>query len=814
MEFFNTLQMQVTDSIAEEIHCHNYYEIIWVICGEGTYRDETQSFRFSENNLAVVNPFKNHAVLLEEESAAFRAYLPEKYLAGDLEGEMASFRCVPGQEQEENRELYDHIRVSLAKMAVAESEKKPFYEFQVQARIYDLIHTLLYYFSEKTGSTPEYKSAERLIKILQYIQENASKELSAEKVAAEFFLSPSYFSKLFKKEMHMSFLQYLTKIRLMHCAGMLENTKKPVSDICFENGFISIKQFQTAFKKQFGAPPTVYRNMQRRRFEKGSAAVLKEGGSLIEKAWKQIFQYANLDLTRKAEVRREVVPGCRVSMEEKTTHLKHTWKKILNVSNAYDVLNMSIQRSLAMAQEEIGFEYLHFHGILDDTMRVYYEKSDGTPVFNFHYIDQIIDFMLSVGLKPYLELGWMPKRLASIPDEKSLNGICHSKPKNINIWLNMVRAFVVHLIDKYAAEQVRTWMFQIWDAAFLPPWWRNSQEDFFDFYRQTYALLKKIIPEAPVGSPSVNPYGIRCTDWMENFMAYCKEQDCEPDFISLAMYPHESYNMDAGQELAESVYEIYMKVSPRENYMGQELEKIKQKLQWRRAGRPPVYITQWNMNNAPAFMLRDTLFGAAYLVKNLCENYDEAESFAYWFFSDEVEEYNLADASFHGGMGFIANNGLKKAAYQAMRLLARLDDELLAKGEYFFITKGDKQISVFLYSYVHYKKNCSEEEFRSSENRYKCFENVEKEFSVELADIPAGRYRMTEYILNREWGSSYDIWNQMGSPEHVAAEDLAYINAKALPQKKVSYLNLAKEYTVTRTLQMHEVRLIQFHRQD
>ena len=149
-----------------------------------------------------------------------------------------------------------------------------------------------------------------------------------------------------------------------------------------------------------------------------------------------------------------------------------------------------------------------------------------------------------------------------------------------------------------------------------------------------------------------------------------------------------------------------------------------------------------------------------------------------------------------------------------MRLLARLDDELLAKGEYFFITKGDKQISVFLYSYVHYKKNCSEEEFRSSENRYKCFENVEKEFSVELADIPAGRYRMTEYILNREWGSSYDIWNQMGSPEHVAAEDLAYINAKTLPQKKVSYLNLAKEYTVTRTLQMHEVRLIQFHRQD
>ena len=85
--------------------------------------------------------------------------------------------------------------------------------------------------------------------------------------------------------------------------------------------------------------------------------------------------------------------------------------------------------------------------------------------------------------------------------------------------------------------------------------------------------------------------------------------------------------------------------------------------------------------------------------------------------------------------------------------------------------------------------------------------------SVELTDIPAGRYKITEYRLSREVGSSYDIWKQMGSPERITDEDLTYINEKALPQKDVSYLNISERYSITRTLHMHEVCLFQLQQQ-
>ena len=812
MEFFEDLKIQLAENISEEIHCHNGYEILWMICGEGQYRDESGCFPFPENRILVVNPFQNHGVMLDAGSAAARIYLPGRLFSGLLPEGMPSFCCLPEMEQKENQQYYERIRTDLSRIVSVWERKKPYYQFEIQSLIYDLLHTLLFYFTKKEELL-EYRSAERFMKILQYIQEHAAQELSTETIATEFFLSPSYFTKLFKKEMHTTLLQYLTRLRLMKAAGMLEKTDRSVADICFANGFASIKQFQTAFKKQYGVPPTVYRTEQKRLSE-GEPAGDCAGEALKERLRERLDWYSSRLRDTKSARKRLVIPGQRVSVQGKTTALRHTWKRILNVSNAYDILNMTIQKSISAAQKEIGFEFLHFHGLFDDTMRVYYERPDGTPVFNFHYIDQIIDFMLGVGLKPYLELSWMPRRLASDQEEKGLNGVCHSKPKDMKIWCSLVQAFLVHLMGKYTQEQVQTWKFQIWDAAFFPPWWRNSQEEFFAFYRETFRVLKKVLPEAQVGSPSVNPYGFAYTDWFQNFSQYCREQGCLPDFISLAMYPHDTYDLSEEGTLQEAVYDIYMQVSQREDYISQELANMKKRIRSSCPGRTPVYVTQWNMNNAPAFLPRDTLFGAAFLVKNLCGIYDQTESMAYWFFSDEVEEYNLADEPFHGGMGLIANNGLKKAAYQAMRLLAKLDDELLEKGDYYFITRGEKQFSVLLYSYIHYRENCGEEEFRNSRDRYACFEDVEKQVSVELTDIPEGRYKIIEYTLSRESGSSYDVWEQMGCPEHMTEEDLDYLHARALPRKEISYCRIAGEYSVIRTLHMHEVCLLRFQLQN
>ena len=89
-----------------------------------------------------------------------------------------------------------------------------------------------------------------------------------------------------------------------------------------------------------------------------------------------------------------------------------------------------------------------------------------------------------------------------------------------------------------------------------------------------------------------------------------------------------------------------------------------------------------------------------------------------------------------------------------------------------------------------------------------------KQVSVELTDIPEGRYKIIEYTLSRESGSSYDVWEQMGCPEHMMEEDLNYLHARALPRKEISYCRIAGEYSVIRTLHMHEVCLLRFQLQN
>lgn len=158
---------------------------------------------------------------------------------------------------------------------------------------------------------------------------------------------------------------------------MLEKTGRSVADICFANGFASIKQFQTAFKKQYGVPPTVYRTEQKRLSE-GEPAGDWAGEALKERLRERLDWYSSRLRDTKSARKRLVIPGQRVSVQgENYSSAAYLEKNLKCQQQAYDILNMTIQKSISAAQKEIGFEFLHFHGLFDDTMRVYYEKPDG-----------------------------------------------------------------------------------------------------------------------------------------------------------------------------------------------------------------------------------------------------------------------------------------------------------------------------------------------------------------------------------------------------------------------------------------------------
>ena len=137
------------------------------------------------------------------------------------------------------------------------------------------------------------------------------------------------------------------------------------------------------------------------------------------------------------------------------------FKFCVGAGRANEGLRADWQRQLTYAHRECGFQYIRMHGLFCDDMGVY--RDYGKPEYNWQYIDQLYDFLQSIGMKPFVELGFMPGGLAS--GAKTIfwwHGNV-TPPKDMQKWAGFIHAFVLHLRERYGDAEVRTWYFEVWN---------------------------------------------------------------------------------------------------------------------------------------------------------------------------------------------------------------------------------------------------------------------------------------------------------------------------------------------------------------
>ena len=123
-----------------------------------------------------------------------------------------------------------------------------------------------------------------------------------------------------------------------------------------------------------------------------------------------LFKYLPLDDDRISATEKTLYP-LQINASAEGRPIRPIWQKLLNFGYAREGLLASVQQQIMRAQQEIGFEYIRFHGIFDDNIQIYQENSEGQPVLNFLYADLLTDFLISQGFKLYIELGLMPSAL-------------------------------------------------------------------------------------------------------------------------------------------------------------------------------------------------------------------------------------------------------------------------------------------------------------------------------------------------------------------------------------------------------------------
>src|SRR5271169_2998276 len=207
------------------------------------------------------------------------------------------------------------------------------------------------------------------------------------------------------------------------------------------------------------------------------------------------------------------LPGRALSQSAETividgsapTHaFPHFWEQMFGSGRAILTLRENYRQDLQAVKQITGFQYVRFHAIFHDEVGVYDEDTQGRPAFNFSYVDQIYDGLLANGVKPFVELSFMPNKLAAAP---KLHAFWYKPnvfpPKDWSKWDALITGFAEHLVKRYGIDEVATWYFEVWNEPNLDFWaGEPKQSTYWELYDHTATAIKKVSAKLRVGGPS------------------------------------------------------------------------------------------------------------------------------------------------------------------------------------------------------------------------------------------------------------------------------------------------------------------------
>ena len=313
----------------------------------------------------------------------------------------------------------------------------------------------------------------------------------------------------------------------------------------------------------------------------------------------------------------------------------HFWKHTVGSGHATLALRADWQKQLSRCHTELGFKHVRFHGVLSDDMGTLVNEDDKF-VYSFFNADQICDFLLSIGMRPFMELSFMPLALASGNDI-----VFHYKgnvtpPRDYKEWETLIYTLVKHWVDRYGISEVSHWFFEIWNEPNLSAFWKSTKADYFRLYQHAARAIKKVDKALQVGGPATADNA-----WITDFLNFCKKHKVPADFISTHHYPTDDFGKPGDDTIAQLA-------KSKRSVLREEVAKTKTE-----AGDKPVYYTEWSTSSNPFDDLHDMPYAAAFITKTVMEAQGYVNCYSYWTFSDIFEENYFSSIPFHGGFGLL-----------------------------------------------------------------------------------------------------------------------------------------------------------------
>lgn len=413
----------------------------------------------------------------------------------------------------------------------------------------------------------------------------------------------------------------------------------------------------------------------------------------------------------------------------------------------------------------------------------YHELADGTPRYAWDVLDRAYDTITSPGGRPLIELGFMPRDLSravssatgfgpgyDLGREPYELGDWKQPPKDLGRWSDLVHAFVSHLVDRYGADAVAAWRFELWNEPDIPNYWHGTLDEYCSLYDATAAAARAALPNVQVGGPATTHHG---AEFLDGFLSHLATNSQRPDFISFhvkgaAYQPRRRYNpfVEPPRESPSTASMV--------SSIERSLATIARFPQF--AGIPvcidecdPAVGTIYGVYDNPSFVVTNSEHYASFVVQLVARliEFPAIELITHWAFYMEAKRW------FEGNRTLVDNDNVEKPILNGLRLLERL-----AGGKQLAVQSNRDDVGGIAVQHDNGLR------VLVWHHRDAWWETDAVDVSVDVAGVQPGTGSVRVWRLDRAHANTFRAWEALGSPEEPSPQQVAQLRDAGLLQSQ------------------------------
>ncbi|OJG72067.1 hypothetical protein RV12_GL001039 [Enterococcus quebecensis] len=757
----------------------DYFTLFLMLSGSMNVTVGEQEYTLNTDDLLVINPRQQYQVKSEDKNLLLSLRISKTPPTTHFkENWLPYIDCSTTDAKVKDEEKFQQLREALVHLMVAYFKKNEETELEIYQYLFTVLKHLVKDFKKDVVPVPQIRmdlADDRMSPLLEEIQRNYDQPISLESLAEKSGLSYYHLSRSFKKQVGVTFTEYLNQIRLMHAAESLVLTSQSVIKVALNNGFSTVKNFHQVFKKQYGVTPANFRktysleNNQMKQTTGSPDYQEITGGAALQELAKYLVEKDIEDENATIEQQLQL----RLPKEQQSDYKGS--KKIIKIGPAREGLANGVQRELCILQKDLAFDFVQFEGFCEETNF----ENDVLLVSEYILNNQWFDFLVKIQLKPMI-LFYLPEN--------------YIENEEVQLWCDKQLKIIRHFLNRYGRDEVNQWYFQ-WSLPKVSGIWNEgSRWGYHYFYRK----LKQLLPNCKVGLMSLRSLDDKEYRQYQEFIHEQEEQHCLPDFISFHADPYASPLIKDEHALRFKKYQQDILSRVKSVIAMSQTKKDSVCSNWT----PELFLTDWNTLVGEGNTFSGTFFRSALILESIVELSKEVTGIAFWL-NIKVKErqtHTREDSS----LSVFLYEELRRPLFFSLRFLNHLKGELLASGDGYILTRNQGQYQLLLYNSSYLDPLYSVDTFQ--------VQYQTKKVRVHLNELPVGNYLIREYVLDKDHGGIYNDWIRVGGQAELDHELQRYLEQKIVPKfelKKEKIDSFGYELEATLTLNACQLYLFQ-----